>query len=91
MSTLRVIRSGTKSKDKWKKLKRRANNAYAGGVHGNAWIDTYNYDLLKARQIDLKDIINTNTKLKKVNNYIRNEMIARIELPPLSKLEVGAS
>jgi hypothetical protein len=47
--------------------------------------------LLKARQIDLKDIINTNTKLKKVNNYIRNEMIARIELPPLSKLEVGDS
>ncbi|MEK4754360.1 DUF3298 and DUF4163 domain-containing protein [Priestia sp. FSL R5-0597] len=53
------------------------NDAYAGGVHGNAWIDTYNYDLLKARQISLKDIINNNTKLNKVNNYIRNEMIAR--------------
>jgi hypothetical protein len=33
--------------------------------------------LLKARQISLKDIINNNTKLNKVNNYIRNEMIAR--------------
>src|SRR6478735_6207266 len=53
------------------------NDAYAGGAHGNAWIDTYNYDLLKARQISLKDIINNNTKLNKVNNYIRNEMIAR--------------
>lgn len=53
------------------------NDAYAGGAHGNAWIDTYNYDLLKARQISLKDIINNNTKLNKVNNYIRNEMVAR--------------
>ncbi|WP_459988901.1 DUF3298 and DUF4163 domain-containing protein [Priestia megaterium] len=52
------------------------NDAYAGGAHGNTWIDTYNYDLLKARQISLKDIINNNTKLNKVNNYIRNEMIA---------------
>ena len=48
---------------------------YAGGAHGMAWIDTYNYDLLKARQINLKDIINNNTKLRKVNKYIVNEMI----------------
>ncbi|QJX80170.1 DUF3298 and DUF4163 domain-containing protein [Priestia megaterium] len=53
------------------------NDEYAGGAHGMAWIDTYNYDLLKARQINLKDIINNNTKLSKVNKYIRNEMIAR--------------
>ncbi|MGF9891364.1 DUF3298 and DUF4163 domain-containing protein [Priestia megaterium] len=53
------------------------NDMYSGGAHGMAWIDTYNYDLLKARQINLKDIINNNTKLSKVNKYIRNEMIAR--------------
>jgi hypothetical protein len=50
---------------------------YSGGAHGNAWIDTYNYDLLKAKQLSLKGIIKNQTQLGKVNKYIRDQMIVR--------------
>ncbi|MEH7148730.1 DUF3298 and DUF4163 domain-containing protein [Priestia megaterium] len=50
---------------------------YSGGAHGNAWIDTYNYDLLKAKQLSLKDVIKNQTQLGKVNKYIRDQMIVR--------------
>ncbi|GAB1810794.1 DUF3298 and DUF4163 domain-containing protein [Priestia megaterium] len=52
-------------------------DAYTGGVHGMAWVDTYNYDLLKAKQLSLKNIITNQSQLTKVNKYIREQMIAR--------------
>ena len=50
---------------------------YSGGAHGNAWIDTYNYNLLTAKQLSLKDVITNQKQLDKVNKYIREQMIAR--------------
>ncbi len=50
---------------------------YAGGAHGMAWIDTYNYNLLKAKRLSLKDVITDQKQLGKVNKYIREQMIAR--------------
>jgi hypothetical protein len=50
---------------------------YSGGAHGNAWIDTYNYNLLKAKQLSLKDVITNQKQLGKVNKNIREQMIAR--------------
>jgi Deacetylase PdaC/Protein of unknown function (DUF3298) len=47
---------------------------YAGGAHGMSWIDTYNYDLLKAREVHLSDIITNKTQLNKVNTFIKNAM-----------------
>ncbi len=41
------------------------------------WIDTYNYNLLTAKQLSLKDVITNQKQLDKVNKYIREQMIAR--------------
>ncbi|MEJ9307201.1 DUF3298 and DUF4163 domain-containing protein [Priestia megaterium] len=53
------------------------NDQYSGGAHGMTWIDTYNYNLLTAKQLSLKDIITNQKQLGKVNKYIREQMIAR--------------
>ncbi|MCM3541033.1 DUF3298 and DUF4163 domain-containing protein [Priestia endophytica] len=50
---------------------------YSGGAHGMTWIDTYNYNLLKAKQLSLKDVITDQKQLGKVNKYIHEQMIAR--------------
>lgn len=50
---------------------------YPDGAHGNAWIDTYNYNLLKAKQLSLKDVITDQKQLGKVNKNMREQMIAR--------------
>ncbi|WP_377558829.1 DUF3298 and DUF4163 domain-containing protein [Priestia sp. YIM B13489] len=53
------------------------NDQYSGGAHGMTWIDTYNYNLLTAKQLSLKDVITNQKQLGKVNKYIREQMIAR--------------
>ncbi|MCM3772354.1 MULTISPECIES: DUF3298 and DUF4163 domain-containing protein [Priestia] len=53
------------------------NDKYSGGAHGMTWINTYNYNLLKAKQLSLKDVITDQKQLGKVNKYIREQMIAR--------------
>ncbi|MFD0083997.1 DUF3298 and DUF4163 domain-containing protein [Priestia megaterium] len=53
------------------------NDKYSGGAHGMTWIDTYNYNLLKAKQLSLKDVITDQKQSDKVNKYIREQMIAR--------------
>ncbi|MEO2222715.1 DUF3298 and DUF4163 domain-containing protein [Priestia megaterium] len=52
-------------------------DAYSGGAHGMAWVDTYNYDLLKAKQLTLKNVITNQSQLNKVNKYIREQMSIR--------------
>ncbi|MBM7702075.1 DUF3298 and DUF4163 domain-containing protein [Metabacillus iocasae] len=50
---------------------------YSGGAHGLGGVETYNYDLLKAKEIQLGDVITNKTQLNKVNTFIKNTMIAR--------------
>ncbi|EST10908.1 DUF3298 and DUF4163 domain-containing protein [Sporolactobacillus laevolacticus] len=49
--------------------------SYTGGAHGMHYEKVYNYDTRSGRQFQLKDIIRDKKELKKVNAYLKKQMI----------------
>ncbi|MCO7128035.1 DUF3298 and DUF4163 domain-containing protein [Sporolactobacillus shoreicorticis] len=49
--------------------------SYTGGAHGMHYEKVYNYDTRSGRQYHLNDIIHTKKELKKVNAYLKKQMI----------------
>ncbi|MFT8309945.1 MAG: DUF3298 and DUF4163 domain-containing protein [Sporolactobacillus sp.] len=49
--------------------------SYTGGAHGMHYEKVYNYDTRSGRQYQLNDIIHTKKELKKVNAYLKKQMI----------------
>ncbi|MCO7175487.1 DUF3298 and DUF4163 domain-containing protein [Sporolactobacillus kofuensis] len=49
--------------------------SYTGGAHGMHYEKVYNYDTRSGRQYTLKEIIRKKRELKKVNAYLKKQMI----------------
>ena len=50
-------------------------DVYGGGAHGNRLIKSYNFNLSTGNQVSIKDILNTDKKVKKTKNYIAKSIV----------------
>lgn len=53
---------------------------YTGGAHGMGWITTYNFNLNTGNEIKLTNILNTKSKITKVQKYAHNYIMKRPDI-----------
>ncbi|MBV7506186.1 DUF3298 and DUF4163 domain-containing protein [Bacillus sp. sid0103] len=59
---------------------------YYGGAHGMGSVTSFNFKISNGQKVKLRDVLNSNTKVSKVQRYAYNYMIKHNETFSVSKL-----